>query len=75
MPDPTESIRRQMIAEAVPAEQEPGPHYTTQQLQEEFEVLSFMAPFVVVTRKSDGAKGTMRFTHLPRVYFDFKEDS
>lgn len=75
MPDPTESIRRQMIAEAVPAEQELGPHYTTQQLQEAFEVLSFMAPFVVVNRKSDGVRGTMRFTHSPRVYFDFQEDS
>jgi hypothetical protein len=74
MNDPTESIRRHMIATALPAEQEPGPHYNTQELQEAFEVHGFLAPFVSVTRKADGVKGTMRFTHSPRAYFDFQPE-
>ena len=48
-----------------------GPLWTTEELREEFEVLSFAAPFVVVRRLEDGAKGTLLFTHSPRVYFDF----
>lgn len=40
----------------------------------EFEVISFLAPFVFVRRRSDGVKGTARFTHAPREYFDFVPD-
>lgn len=47
--------------------------WTTEQLQEEFEVLGFAAPFVVVRRKADGVKGSLRFIHSPRVYFAWKE--
>ena len=32
---------------------------------------SFLAPFATVTRKKDGKKGTLRFTHSPRYYYDF----
>lgn len=53
-----------------PAEQT----WDTQQLQEDFEVLGFLAPFVVVKRRSDGKKGTLEFKHSPRVYFGFRED-
>jgi len=28
----------------------------------------------IVTRKSDGVKGSMEFTHNPRVYFNFIAD-
>jgi hypothetical protein len=48
--------------------------WTTNQLQNEFEVIGFLAPFVVVRRKSDGVKGSMEFTHNPRFYFNFQED-
>jgi hypothetical protein len=48
--------------------------WDTQQLQEDFEVLGFLAPFVVVKRRSDGKKGTLEFKHSPRVYFGFRED-
>ena len=48
--------------------------WTTNQLTEEFSVLSFVAPFVVVVRKSDGVKGSLEFTHSPRTYFNFVED-
>jgi len=48
--------------------------YNTKTLQENFEVISFCAPFVIVIRKSDNKKGTLEFTHSPRLYFNFKED-
>jgi hypothetical protein len=48
--------------------------WTTAELQREFEVLGFAAPFAVVRRRSDGAVGTVEFTHSPRRYFSFKPD-
>ena len=47
--------------------------WDTVQLQEEFKVVDFCAPFVDVVRKSDGAKGTMQFNGIPRVYHSWKE--
>jgi len=47
---------------------------TTEELSAEYDVLGFLAPFVVVRRKSDGAKGSMEFTHHPRFYFNFVAD-
>lgn len=43
----------------------------TAQLREQYEVHSFLAPFILCTRKSDGVRGTMEFTHSPRWYFNF----
>lgn len=57
----------------MPKEQEP--RYNTEELSQEFEVLSFCAPYIVVRRKSDGKKGTMQFNHSPRVYWGFKPDA
>jgi hypothetical protein len=48
--------------------------WNTQELQEDYEVLGFSAPFVVVVRKSDGVKGSLYFSGRPRVYEDFKAD-
>lgn len=48
-----------------------GQTWDTTQLQADFSVIGFSAPFVVVTRKADGQKGTLEFTHSPRVYFNF----
>lgn len=48
--------------------------WTTEQLREDFEVICFAAPFVVVKRKSDGVKGMLEFTHMPRLYFNFVAD-
>ena len=42
----------------------------TQELQKQFTVHAFSAPFVQVTR-SDGVKGILMFQHLPRYYFQF----
>jgi len=50
-----------------------GETYDTASLQEHFTVVGFLAPFVVVIRKSDGVKGVLQFKHSPRVYFGFTE--
>jgi len=73
MTDPTEPLRRFLIDNDVPARQaaaEPV-KYDPAQLQEHFTVHGFLAPFVTVTRKADGVKGVMMFSHNPRFYFDF----
>ena len=82
MSDPTESIRRQQVAEinASPNTREGlearyGKEvWDTSQLQQEFRVLGFMAPYVVVMRKSDGVRGCITFQHDPRLYFGFEAD-
>lgn len=52
------------------SEREPvGREWTTAEMQEEFSVSGFAAPFVIVRRKSDGVEGTLEFKHSPRVYF------
>ena len=81
MSDPTEAVRRQQLAEinANPGsrealEAEHGQVWDTRQLGEDFEVLGFMAPLVVVKRKSDGRKGSLYFQHSPRYYYGFEPD-
>lgn len=49
------------------------PTWTTAELQEDFEVLAFEAPFVIARRKLDGKLGSLEFTHSPRVYFGWRE--
>jgi hypothetical protein len=48
-----------------------GQTWDTAQLQADFEVIGFSAPFVVVRRRADGQKGSLEFTHSPRVYHSF----
>jgi hypothetical protein len=74
--DETENIRRAMLASGQPQRDlaEAKQRWDTDQLRAEFEVIGFMAPFVVVKRKSDGVKGSMEFVHSPRVYFNFVPD-
>lgn len=76
--DETETIRRGMVAEinAAPGSREEleskyGQVWDTNELTRDFTVLSFAAPFVVVTRKSDSAQGSMMFQATPRFYFSF----
>jgi len=78
MNDPTEAIRREMVAEinAKQAERnrlesEHGQVWSTSELQQDFSVIGFAAPFVVVVRKSDDVRGSMMFQHSPRFYFGF----
>ena len=79
MHDPTEQVRRELLVEinAEPGSREylearHGPVWDTAQLAGEFEVLGFMAPVVVVRRRSDGVKGSLFFQHNPRFYFGFE---
>ena len=79
--DVTENIRRALQAElnAVQAERdvleaEHGRVWSTTELVTEFVVEGFMAPFVVVRRKADGAVGSLAFQHYPRFYFDWTAD-
>jgi hypothetical protein len=79
MTDPTETIRRQRMAEinADPGSREAlearyGEVWTTDELAKDFEVMGFMAPFVVVRRKADGAEGSLEFQHFPRLYFNWQ---
>jgi hypothetical protein len=74
---PTAYARRAMIATGQPAADlvaDTGRKWTTAELQAEFEVIGFAAPFVVVRRRSDGQRGSLEFTHQPRVYFGFVPD-
>ena len=78
-PDPTEPIRRSMVAalnntagERESLEQKYGQVWTTRELTDTFNVLAFLAPFVKVQRRSDGQTGTLMFQHHPRYYFNFK---
>ena len=76
MNDITEAIRRQRLVEInlVPGsrealEAEHGQVWDTEQLADDFEVIGFMAPYVVVRRRADGVKGSLEFQHNPRLYF------
>ena len=78
MADQTESIRREMIAEINTnpgsrkyLEQKYGQVWDTTELQHDFHVLGFMAPFVIVRRCADQVRGSLMFQGNPRFYFSF----
>ena len=79
MNDPTEIPRRERLAEIngesgsrEALEATYGETWDTQQLADDFEVVGFLAPYVVVRRKIDGVKGSLEFQHNPRFYFNFQ---
>jgi hypothetical protein len=85
--DETEPIRRTRLAEITSQvesndretertrlEAQYGRVWDADQLSDDFEVLAFMAPYMVVGRKSDGRKGSLEFQHHPRFYFNFVLD-
>jgi len=79
MNDPTEPYRRSRQAELNQCGYERrhlealyGTVWDTEQLTSEFHVHGFMAPFVIVQRRSDDAKGSLEFQHYPRFYFNFQ---
>ena len=63
----TEETRRKELEKSF------GRVWNTTELQEDFTVKGFMAPFVVVVRKEDNKRGSLSFEHMPRFYFDFRE--
>jgi hypothetical protein len=81
MSDPTEQARRKRLAEIngvtmcrEDLEEKHGQVWTTAELGRDFIIIGFMAPFIAVQRKSDGAKGSLEFQHQPRYYFNFQLD-
>lgn len=50
-----------------------GETWDTAELQKDFIVKGFSAPFVLVVRKIDNVEGTLEFQHMPRFYFGFVE--
>lgn len=81
-PDDTEAERRRLSAELnaekasrKALEAEHGQVWDTDELQRDFEVTGFMAPFVVVKRKSDGKVGSLMFQASPRFYFGWTPDT
>lgn len=80
MGDPTETIRREMVANinAEPGSREAleakhGQVWDTEEMQRDFQALGFGAPLIVVQRRADGVKGSLTFQHEPRFYYGFKE--
>lgn len=85
--DPTEGIRDDMVhkinaeipvdateaSERARLEARYGQVWSTEEVRREFKVVSFLAPYVVVERLSDGAKGSLEFQHDPRFYFNWRE--
>lgn len=51
-----------------------GTVWDSHELQLDYTVLQFQAPYVIARRKSDATVGTLRFQHSPRLYFDFVPD-
>ncbi len=83
MADPTEEVRRLLVAEinGNPQDRESlerfygaGQVWDTAELTEAFTVEGFAAPFCFVTRKSDGKRGMIEFQHQPRFYYNFVEE-
>jgi hypothetical protein len=87
MIDETENIRRSMVQDINSQVQSDdkteerkrleglyGRVWDTDEVRAEFEIIGFMAPFVVAKRKKDNKKGSLEFQHSPRFYFNWKED-
>ncbi len=82
MTDPTETIRRTMVQQINTdarhrerLEQQHGQVWDTAELQQDFDVLSFAAPLIVVREKTTGRMGSLYFQHSPRFYWGFSPDS
>ncbi|MBL8792407.1 MAG: hypothetical protein JNM56_00735 [Planctomycetia bacterium] len=82
MTEPTESLRRIQLAEvnAVPRARESlETNYgqvwaNTEELARDFDVVGFLAPYVVVRRKADRQLGSLAFQNDPRLYFGWAPD-
>ena len=82
MNDPTEQLRRAMqafvntnAAEREALEQRHGQVWDIDAIRQDFDVIGFAAPLVLVSRKTDGKEGSLLFQHNPRFYWGFQEDS
>lgn len=50
-----------------------GEVLTTAEMQAKYAVVGFGGGLCVVERKSDGKRGILDFTHMPRFYHTFQE--
>jgi hypothetical protein len=81
MQDDTEQFRRERCAELAAEatdratlEARYGPVWNTAELMDRFEVIGFIAPFVVVKDRLSGKTGSLEFQHSPRFFFSWRED-
>ena len=81
MSDPTETLRRQRVAEINSGDttraeltEQYGQVWSTDEMTADFDAIGFMAPFIVVRRKADGIRGSLEFRHSPRLYFNFQAE-
>lgn len=51
-----------------------GQVWDAAELGRDFKVIGFMAPLVVVRRRSDSKRGSLEFQHHPRFYFNWRDD-
>ena len=49
-----------------------GQVWNTEEVTQDFRVVSFFAPFVFVIRRSDGKHGSLTFQDMPRFYYNFR---
>ena len=77
--DSTEAARRKLVAvinenpkERDALEMEYGRVWDTEELIEDFDVESFLAPFAIVIDKDSENRGTIMFQHAPRYYFKWR---
>ena len=81
MSDSTENVRREMqseinanAVERTALEEKHGQVWDPSEIRQDFDVIGFAAPFMVVSRKVDGQKGSLLFQHGPRFYWGFQAD-
>ncbi len=83
MSDPTEHLRKERIVSIQDSDNSRqalqsrvGQTWNTSELQENFEALGFLAPYIVVRRKVDQIKGSMEFciSDGERVYHSFEPE-
>ena len=79
--DMTETLRRSrlVVLNTKPAgrktlEGRHGQVWDAQELARDFDVVGYLAPYVVARRKADGVRGSLEFQHHPRFYFNWEED-
>ena len=79
--DSTEDARRERLDEInsepgsrTALEAKHGQVWDTIELQLDFRVVGFLAPFIHVRRRDNGEEGSMEFQHEPRFYFNFQLD-
>lgn len=79
--DATEDARRKRLEQlnTEPGSRESlesihGQVWDTSELQRDFTVIGFLAPFVHVRRRDSQEEGSLEFQHEPRFYFNFRPD-